>query len=50
MEGTINSYTLQRVVQDHDSPGVDKNTFKQMFQDHWETFKGTYPRFATPRL
>jgi hypothetical protein len=68
MVGSVNSYTLQRVIQDHsdtfrqdgfslasstapdgiDSPGVDKNTFKQIFQDHWETFKATYPRFDTP--
>jgi len=27
---------------------VDKNTFKQIPQDHWETFKATYPRFDTP--
>ena len=31
-----------------DSPNVDKNTFKQIFQDHWENFKATYPRFDTP--
>ena len=30
-----------------DSPRVDKNTFKQIFRDHWETFKATYPRFDT---
>ena len=67
MEGMVNSYTLQRVIQDHsdtswqdgssfawstpdeiDSPNVDKDTFKQIFQDHWETFKATYTRFDTP--
>ena len=68
MVDSVNSYTLQRVIQDHpdtfrqdsvslasstapdriDSPSVDKNTFKQIFQNHWETFKATYPRFDTP--
>jgi hypothetical protein len=66
MEGVVNTYTSQWVVQDDadtfwqdgfssasspdgiDSPSVDKNTFKQIFQDHWETFKATDPRFDTP--
>jgi hypothetical protein len=68
MEGIVNTYASQRVVQDHSetfwqdgfsfgsssapdgigSPSVDKNTFKQIFQDHWETFKARYPRFDTP--
>ena len=28
--------------------GTDIGTFKQIFRDHWETFKATYPQFATP--
>ncbi len=28
--------------------GTDIDTFKQIFRDHWETFKATYPRFDTP--
>jgi hypothetical protein len=28
--------------------GIDKDTFKQIFRDHWETFKATYPQFDTP--
>ena len=28
-------------------PGIDKDTFKQIFRDHWETFKAAYPRFDT---
>ena len=27
---------------------IDKDTFKQIFRDHWETFKATYPTFDTP--
>jgi hypothetical protein len=30
------------------SPGVNKDTFKQIFRDHWDAFKARYPRFATP--
>lgn len=28
--------------------GTDIGTFKQIFRDHWETFKATYPPFDTP--
>ncbi len=28
--------------------GTDIDTFKQIFRDHWETFKAKYPRFDTP--
>ncbi len=28
--------------------GTDIDTFKQIFRDHWESFKATYPRFDTP--
>jgi len=28
--------------------GVDKNTFKQIFHDHWDAFKHTHPRFDYP--
>ena len=31
-----------------DSPTVDKNTFKQIFRDHWDAFKVRYPRFDRP--
>jgi len=31
-----------------DSPTVDKNTFKQIFRDHWDAFNVRYPRFDTP--
>ena len=27
---------------------IDKDTFKQVFRDHWESFKATYPTFDTP--
>jgi len=27
--------------------GIDKNTFKQIFRDHWDDFKSVYPRFDT---
>ena len=27
---------------------VDTDTFKQIFRDHWDTFKVRYPRFDTP--
>jgi hypothetical protein len=27
---------------------VDKDTFKQIFWDHWEAFKAWRPRFDTP--
>ena len=30
------------------SEAIDKNTFKQIFRDHWEAFKARYPRFDTP--
>ena len=30
------------------SKQIDKNTFKQIFRDHWEAFKARYPRFDTP--
>ena len=29
-------------------PHIDKETFKQIFRDHWELFKATYPSFDTP--
>ena len=29
--------------------GIDKNTFKQIFQDHWDEFKAAYPRFDSPQ-
>ena len=29
-------------------PTVDTDTFKQIFRDHWDTFKVRYPRFDTP--
>ncbi len=28
--------------------GTDVDTFRQIFRDHWETFKARYPRFDTP--
>ena len=28
--------------------GIGKDTFKQIFVDHWEPFKAQYPRFNTP--
>ena len=28
--------------------GVDKNTFKQIFDDHWDAFKQTHPKFDSP--
>jgi hypothetical protein len=28
--------------------GIDKNTFKQIFYDHWDAFKQTHPRFDCP--
>ena len=28
--------------------GTDIDTFKQIFRDHWETFKAAYPPFDTP--
>ena len=28
--------------------GTDINTFKQIFRDHWDTFKARFPRFDTP--
>ncbi|NVL91338.1 MAG: transposase [Desulfobacterales bacterium] len=28
--------------------GIDKNTFKKIFYDHWDTFRQVYPRFDTP--
>jgi hypothetical protein len=28
--------------------GIDKDTFKQIFHDHWGTFKAVYPQFDTP--
>ena len=28
--------------------GIDKNTFKQIFYDHWDAFKQTHPRFDRP--
>jgi hypothetical protein len=30
------------------SERVDKNTFKQIFRDHWEAFKARYSRFDAP--
>jgi len=27
--------------------GIDKNTFKQIFRDHWDDFLSVYPRFDT---
>ena len=27
---------------------IDIGTFKNIFRDHWETFKATYPQFDTP--
>ena len=30
------------------SPGVSKDTFKQIFRDHGDAFKARYPRFTTP--
>ena len=29
--------------------GIDKDTFKQIFRDHWEDFKARYPRYDTPQ-
>jgi len=29
--------------------GIDRDTFKQIFQDHWEDFKARYPRYDTPQ-
>ena len=28
--------------------GVDADTFKQIFRDHWDAFKMRYPTFDTP--
>ncbi len=28
--------------------GIDKNTFKRIFDDHWEAFKQVHPRFDNP--
>jgi hypothetical protein len=28
--------------------GIDKNTFKQIFYDHWDAFKHAHPRFNCP--
>jgi len=28
--------------------GIDKNTFKQIFYDHWDAFKLFQPRFDSP--
>jgi len=28
--------------------GIDKNTFKQIFHNHWDAFKQTHPRFDRP--
>jgi len=28
--------------------GIDKNTFKQIFYDHWDTFRKFQPRFDSP--
>ena len=28
--------------------GIDKNTFKRIFSDHWDAFKQTHPRFDCP--
>ena len=28
--------------------GIDKYTFKQIFEDHWDDFKAIYPRYNTP--
>jgi putative transposase/transposase-like zinc-binding protein len=28
--------------------GINKNTFKQIFRDHWEAFKQTHPKFDRP--
>jgi len=28
--------------------GIDKNTFKQIFHDHWDAFKQTNPKFDCP--
>jgi len=28
--------------------GIDKNTFKRIFYDHWDAFKQTHPRFDSP--
>lgn len=28
--------------------GIDKNTFKQIFYDHWDAFKQAYPKFDSP--
>jgi hypothetical protein len=29
-------------------PRTDKDTFKQIFRDHWDAFRARYPRFDTP--
>jgi len=28
--------------------GIDKNTFKRIFYDHWDAFKPSRPRFDNP--
>ena len=28
--------------------GIDKNTFKQIFHDHWDTFRKFNPHFDSP--
>ena len=28
--------------------GIDKNTFKKIFNDHWDAFKQAHPRFDCP--
>jgi len=42
------SFALPTAPEGIDSPTVDKNSFKQIFRDHWDAFKARYPRFDTP--
>ena len=32
----------------HEDTCIDKETFKQIFRDHWVEFKATYPRYKAP--
>ena len=34
--------------QDGEAKFIDKDTFKQIFRDHWREFKDKYPRYDTP--
>jgi hypothetical protein len=42
------SFTTPTAPEKTFSEGIEKNTFKQIFRDHWEVFKARYPRFDSP--